>query len=103
EDGIRYRNVTGVQTCALPIFVMLLLRMRTGSHLYGTNHAGSDEDFCEVYDRLPGKRQAAQTIDGDQDTTRLGLGELMRQADKGEIGRASCRERGERAVRGGVS
>src|SRR5699024_12546651 len=21
EDGIRYRNVTGVQTCALPIFV----------------------------------------------------------------------------------
>lgn len=62
---------------------MLLLRMRTGSHLYGTNHAGSDEDFCEVYDRLPGRRQAAQTIDGGQDTTRLGLGELMRQADKG--------------------
>src|SRR5207249_6087485 len=22
EDGIRYRNVTGVQTCALPIFVL---------------------------------------------------------------------------------
>src|SRR5699024_11929966 len=21
EDGIRYRNVTGVQTCALPIFI----------------------------------------------------------------------------------
>src|SRR5699024_11671562 len=30
EDGIRYRNVTGVQTCALPIFIrddrVLLLR-----------------------------------------------------------------------------
>src|SRR5699024_9267135 len=23
EDGIRYRNVTGVQTCALPIFTVL--------------------------------------------------------------------------------
>src|SRR5699024_11921962 len=22
EDGIRYRNVTGVQTCALPIFLL---------------------------------------------------------------------------------
>ena len=54
-------------------FVMLLLRMRTGSHLYGTNHAGSDEDFCEVYDRLPGRRQAAQSISGDQDIIRLGL------------------------------
>src|SRR5699024_1037320 len=25
EDGIRYRNVTGVQTCALPIFAALYL------------------------------------------------------------------------------
>src|SRR5699024_7950991 len=25
EDGIRYRNVTGVQTCALPIFALLCL------------------------------------------------------------------------------
>src|SRR5699024_11645684 len=24
EDGIRYRNVTGVQTCALPILLMIL-------------------------------------------------------------------------------
>src|SRR5699024_12226037 len=23
EDGIRYRNVTGVQTCALPIWIIL--------------------------------------------------------------------------------
>src|SRR5699024_12150919 len=33
EDGIRYRNVTGVQTCALPILiavvVMIFMIMRT--------------------------------------------------------------------------
>src|SRR5450830_2091586 len=28
EDGIRYRNVTGVQTCALPISAILLLLAR---------------------------------------------------------------------------
>src|SRR5699024_11542701 len=30
EDGIRDRNVTGVQTCALPIFVRLLFSLRAG-------------------------------------------------------------------------
>src|SRR5699024_11824951 len=31
EDGIRYRNVTGVQTCALPISVVLLACLVGGS------------------------------------------------------------------------
>src|SRR5205823_9922413 len=29
EDGIRYKLVNGVQTCALPIFLLSLGRMRT--------------------------------------------------------------------------
>src|SRR5699024_9404562 len=34
-------------------------------------------------DRLTGRPQAAQAISGGQDMTRLGLGELMRQANNG--------------------
>src|SRR5438067_9779512 len=34
EDGIRDRNVTGVQTCALPILYPGLLRILTGLLLY---------------------------------------------------------------------
>src|SRR3712207_8930479 len=32
EDGIRYIGVTGVQTCALPIFLMDLTRLFEGQH-----------------------------------------------------------------------
>ncbi|HLS02176.1 MAG TPA: hypothetical protein VK054_09390 [Beutenbergiaceae bacterium] len=63
--------------------MVLLFRMRSGSHLYGTNTAASDEDWFEVYDRLPGWKQSAQKIFGDQDVTRVGLGEFVRQAEKG--------------------
>src|SRR5699024_12197669 len=30
EDGIRHRNVTGVQTCALPIFIVGILLICAG-------------------------------------------------------------------------
>jgi len=56
--------------------MVLLLRMRSGSHLYGTNTSASDEDWFEVYDRLPGRRQSAQKIAGDQDVTSVGLRSL---------------------------
>lgn len=61
----------------------LLVRAVTGSHLYGLAHAGSDLDFYEVYDRLPGIRQARQTITGDLDVTRVGLSKFMAMADAG--------------------
>src|SRR5699024_11777275 len=32
EDGIRYRNVTGVQTCALPIYAMGLEYVNQKKH-----------------------------------------------------------------------
>src|SRR5437868_11419866 len=32
EDGIRDRNVTGVQTCALPIYIALLDERQNNSH-----------------------------------------------------------------------
>src|SRR5438034_11024538 len=73
EDGIRDHCVTGVQTCALPI--------------------------CELRRRLPAVDRDVAVPDVDRDDEPLA--ELARcSSDEcgGEIGRASCRERGEIAV-----
>src|SRR5437868_14413106 len=71
EDGIRARNVTGVQTCALPIYAPALLD-----------------------DRRPGVavQRAARAQVVDRQADRLG------QRHGAEIGRASCRERVEISV-----
>src|SRR5688500_19468983 len=70
EDGIRDYKVTGVQTCALPIFVharRIDVRRRADVHVPRVHLAGDlAEDVVEV--RAVGDEQ---------------------------IGRASCRERGE--------
>lgn len=62
---------------------MLLLRMRTGSHLYDVARPDSDSDWLEVHDRLPGPRQSRQTIAGDLDCVQMGLSTFMAQADAG--------------------
>ncbi len=48
----------------------LLFRSIAGSHLYGLNHAGSDQDFFEVWDKLDGNRKShtRQTIKDGIDT-----------------------------------
>src|SRR5699024_11650512 len=66
EDGIRYRNVTGVQTCALPI------SSRTAG---STGRIGAGGP-CPLIDRPVGARGEGEPVEGLQ------------------IGRASCRERG---------
>src|SRR5699024_11813149 len=68
EDGIRDRNVTGVQTCALPI--------------------------CSCRStRSEGKRP--RLVVGDSDGAAVPFGSFL--ALDVQIGRASCRERGESA------
>lgn len=58
---------------------MLLLRMLTGSRLYGTAHAGSDYDWYEVYDKI----KPQHTIVDGQDVQRWPLGLFMSVAAKG--------------------
>src|SRR5256885_3501485 len=83
EDGIRDYKVTGVQTCALPI------------------SGAFDEQRCSI----PAKYGACVQVDvegglgrrnagGDKASSRLGELLLQLQCFVGEIGRASCRERG---------
>src|SRR5437868_12761066 len=82
EDGIRDRNVTGVQTCALPIFGLL-------GEAAGCDRRG--EQLGEL------RLHVAEV-----DAILRALGARERRAHGGEeIGRASCRERGGRAG-GGV-
>src|SRR5699024_12005089 len=75
EDGIRDRNVTGVQTCALPIWVG---SARNARELVLENYP---QAVIEVVDTAAATVSEAATV---------------------QIGRASCRERVDIAV-GGVA
>src|SRR5256884_7401252 len=58
EDGIRDVAVTGVQTCALPIFVSALFRTDLA---FRAAEAGESSSGCS---RSPGRRQARCTSSG---------------------------------------
>src|SRR5207247_3015594 len=74
EDGIRYPLVTGVQTCALPIYAELeLIKSRGGR-------------FPVCHDLKPASSRF--------DQLELGVGESLANLSRQKIGRASCRERG---------
>src|SRR5699024_12313001 len=72
EDGIRVRNVTGVQTCALPISSASRVR----AMLSAANH------------------QIGRLHSRGRDTSRVDPATAGSSAVTTKIGRASCRERG---------
>src|SRR5207249_8851138 len=88
EDGIRDRNVTGVQTCALPIF---RAQERAGEvHVEHPLPLVSIEEVRRSTTRDPGR--------GDDGVDSPVLGDHLVDHTRNrllvEIGRASCRERG---------
>src|SRR5262249_59937254 len=101
--GIRDWSVTGVQTCALPISRGAGDRAFAAQGEAGEVHApGADRQG-----HLTMERQFTEEIE----SLKLGEGETFRGEgilavtkallQSGEIGRASCRERGRRTVSGG--
>src|SRR5690348_18217274 len=82
EDGIRDGRVTGVQTCALPI-----LRLLLGPAADGQLRLPRDRVRRPAAGLLAVRAGAPQAAGGRV----LGTAAGVRQ---GEIGRASCRERG---------
>src|SRR5699024_11533638 len=100
EDGIRDRNVTGVQTCALPIccscpLAQLPLQVTQGGIGVAAGHGDG------IHEEVP-FLACGSGPDGPGNPTSVrswGTGTV-----RGEIGRASCRERleGARETGGGV-
>src|SRR5690606_40134024 len=82
EDGIRDFHVTGVQTCALPIFP---LRAESSSSAPRIDLAGE----------APARHREARSEGGAAVERHP---PLARAASRVEIGRASCRERVESSV-----
>src|SRR5207245_6170272 len=94
EDGIRDATVTGVQTCALPIY------RRRAQDLEGRREVVGETLDDE---RVAAERQVgAVLLAGPHRHEEAGIAlenETHLVGDK-EIGRASCRERGEIEVEG---
>src|SRR5690606_39509763 len=98
EDGIRDFHVTGVQTCALPIYVVAgyikakgNTSVQSGNRLTLLRDADSDGNY------------ELKTVFADNLDAPYGLalvGDTLYVANQ-EIGRASCRESGESRVVGG--
>src|SRR5690606_39621284 len=102
-DGIRDFHVTGVQTCALPIFFVSSLVMGQ------TQPANYVQSTTYQVETLDGETQATNPTGGNLSnddkietiTYYDGLGRPKQSISK-QIGRASCRERGETAGVSGV-
>src|SRR5262249_59257073 len=90
EDGIRDWSVTGVQTCALPISGLGLplddIKERV---LVRGGWMGEGSPWFHLH---------VQIGEGDEGSARAFLAAIF--AGQDQIGRASCRERGERSVGG---
>src|SRR5262249_59850807 len=98
EDGIRDWSVTGVQTCALPI---LLADISHPAGLIARGLLNDPMEHCHVvttttHKTLRGPRGGMILVGKNFDNP-WGL-----KTPKGEIGRASCRERGEIKVGDGA-
>src|SRR5205085_9502734 len=92
DDGIRVLTVTGVQTCALPILIAkgsFKLQLGTVTELGANQALGGGDDT--VYQAM------ALTLGVNAFTGASAVEVFI------EIGRASCRERVEKAVVAGVS
>src|SRR5699024_11270268 len=99
EDGIRDRNVTGVQTCALPIYYVVR-SMPSDGLIYVCGPAGLIQAVQNKVSEVHGNEADLVRFEL---FSREGFEQPEPQAldaDTYEIGRASCRESGELTLDG---
>src|SRR5699024_8202136 len=92
EDGIRDRNVTGVQTCALPISDAQKLL----NYGFSKCQKYEDADYSKLQEKIPvekGEKKEAVGIQKEGFSYVDTEGNDLSQVKKEKIGRASCRER----------
>src|SRR5699024_11585397 len=91
EDSIRDRNVTGVQTCALPISSRYV--PPTGSHIAAAT-AAVQPPIPNPTLRASAGAISSYAIRSEGTRNLRPLSSAIRNSPSSEIGRASCRERG---------
>src|SRR5699024_11534891 len=97
EDGIRYRNVTGVQTCALPISVPRYSIASRKTRSPSTRSISGPR-------KAPGRTNPSWSTAAGRNTPLRGTSQVKTpgtDARSVQIGRASCRERVESVGGGG--
>src|SRR5690606_40675987 len=87
EDGIRYFHVTGVQTCALPIFTRAYDLSEKNRLFNSLEHVSLA--LANVYESLGNMKRFAHYI-----RKHLAYRDSNARVTKLQIGRASCRARG---------
>src|SRR5205085_4549317 len=99
EDGIRDLTVTGVQTCALPIWpqnVQLVSNVPPAAEWFPKNRSAITTGIESARDA---SRKSARSRRPVKNASALSMGVALMPT---KIGRASCRERVEIAVVGGA-
>src|SRR5690606_40742633 len=91
EDGIRDFHVTGVQTCALPIYVDQLLAVAQQEEQQVQHDEEADEEFKSTL--ANGEHLGGQVLAAGHGPGRYLLAQAVEvaHADTVQIGRASCR------------
>src|SRR5437764_6282067 len=93
EDGIRDTSVTGVQTCALPIWCTSSAPAQSRSHAIAPHVIADDGGGAESCAGFTAQKERGLRLDRDiQLFTVMEYG-VGREGDAIKIGRASCRER----------
>src|SRR3712207_9284964 len=93
EDGIRDIGVTGVQTCALPIYVYRLQPGLPGPPRPGERASGAPTDLAAQRPLHRRTVSAGARRDSGRRLLRMVASLDLPLYGKLEIGRASCRER----------
>src|SRR5205823_11611155 len=93
--GIRDKLVTGVQTCALPIFEIQSLEAQLVALEQYYRVSRSEQKIRPEDMEAPVRdmRAAIEELRGLHDKVREEIADATREASAAEIGRASCRER----------
>src|SRR5699024_11416371 len=88
EDGIRDRNVTGVQTCALPIYIHISKQVMANWMIQC-----ADRYLGILYDYLHKELYRFHVLQADETPIMVSKDGRPANSKSYKIGRASCRER----------